>query len=39
MSLFQFASAYDGYRKAHGGEEKVAPATEADYYELIEKYG
>lgn len=37
MSLWQFSACVEGHNKAHGVEEKPAPPTEAEYYDLIER--
>jgi hypothetical protein len=39
MSLWEFAACTDGFNRAHGGDEKPEPPTEAEFYDMLERLG
>lgn len=39
MSLWQYAAAYEGWRKANAADEKPPAPTPEEHDELVAKYG
>lgn len=39
MSLWQFGACADGYAKAHGAEESVAPPTDEEHADRVARLG
>lgn len=39
MSMWQFAACVDGYNRAQGADEAVAPPTADEFHEMVAKFG